>query len=236
MQELVFTMDKKDAHSLGNIRCMPDIKVAADENYIWLRVFYDRGGPDKNIVQLPVQHSYHIDENDLLFTPGGLTPVAILPQLDWQPVAGFVSIQIPVAALPGKLEEAAITKLITSATTKKSNALLTSLLHWKAYAETAPATRLAPLKFAVSENNQVLIMGTPLPPIPGKEYWIMDDILLPCGYNLEIPMAAPFISNKLNPDKDGLLLFDEHGHCEKIDLAYVVPAKRSAVRLTTIKT
>lgn len=234
MQELVFTLDKKDTRSLGTIRCMQDIKVAAGENCIWLRGFYDTGSPDMQIKQLPVQHSYHLDENNLLFTPGGLTPVALLPQLNWQPVAEFISISIPVAALPGRLEAPAVTRLIPSATAKKSYALRTTLLQWKAYAETAPATRLAQWQFAVSENNEVLIVGTPLPPLPGKEYWLTDDILLPCGYSLEIPMAAPFISSKLNPGKDGLLLFDEHGYCEKIDLAYVVPAKRSAIRLTTI--
>jgi fumarate reductase subunit D len=234
MHELIFTLNNKDKDSLGNIRCIADLKVAVDENFIWVRGLYDTGEPEKSIRQLPLQHSYVIDENNLLFTTGGLTPVAILPELKWMPIAAFISIQIPVAALPGKVEEQVAINIIPSAITKKSMALLTTLQQWKAYAELAPGIRLAQLHFAVSQKNKVLITGTPLPSIPGKEYWQANNILLPCGYDFEIPMAANFINNKLNPQQDGLLIFDKDGTCEKIDFAFLVPAKRSAVRLTEI--
>jgi MoxR-vWA-beta-propeller ternary system domain bpX2 len=234
MQELIFTLNKKDKNSLGNIRCMAAIKIADGEDYIWIRGLYDNGEPEKSIRQLPIQHSYYIDENNLLFTAGSLTPVATLPELVWLPVAAFISIKIPVAALPGKVKEPSTINVLPSAIEKKSTALLTTLQQWKAYAELAPGIRLAQLHFAVSQKNEVLITGTPLPSIPGKEYWKANNILLPCGYDFEIPMAANFINNKLNPQQDGLLIFDTDGTCQKIDFAFLVPAKRSAVRLTEI--
>jgi len=234
MYELIFTLDKKNIDSLGNIRSMADLKLAADEHNIWLRGLYDTGETDKAIRQLPIKHSYYVDENGLLFAPGSVTPVAVLPQLSWQPIAEFISIHIPVAALPAKMEEYAAIKVLPSDTGKKGTALVTTLQQWKAYAETAPAIRLAQLQFAVSQKSEVLIIGTPLPSIPGKEYWKAGNILLPCGYDLEIPMAVSFINEKLNPQQDGLLIFDTDGSCEKIDFAYIVSAKRSAVRLSSI--
>ncbi len=234
MHELIFTLNRKDKDSLGNIRCMADIKVAADEKLIWVRGLYDTGEVNKSIRQLPIHHSYYIDENNLLFSPGSLTPVAVLPQLTWLPIAEFISIKMPVAALPGKLQAPADINVVSSAADKKSSALLTTLAQWKLYAESAPAIRLEQLQFAVSQKNEVLIVGTPLPSIPGKEYWKTNNILLPCGYDFEIPMAASFISEKLNSKQDGLLVFDVDGSCEKIDFAFLVAAKRSAVRLTEI--
>lgn len=234
MQELIFTLNKKDKSSLGTIRCLPELKVAEDDNALWVRGVYDDVATDKNIRQLPLQHSYYLDEDNLLFVPGGLTPVAILPELHWLPIADFIPIKMLVAALPGQLQQPAVTRVVPSVDHKTGTALLTSLLQWKAYAETAPGIRLAQLQFAVSQNNEVLIMGTPLPPIPGKEYWTRNNILLPCGYDLEIPMAASFISEKLDPEQDGFLIFDTDGNCEKIDLAFLVDAKRSAVRLTPL--
>ena len=234
MQELIFTLNKKDKSSLGNIRCIPELKVAEDDNTFWIRGVYDDVATDKDIRQLPLQHSYYLDEGNLLFVLGGLTPVGVLPELQWLPVADFIPIKMPVAALPGQLQQPAITRLVSSVDHKTGNALLTTLKQWKAYAETAPGIRLAQLKFAVSQNNQVLIMGTPIPPIPGKEYWTRNNILLPCGCDLEIPMAATFINEQLNPVQDGFLIFDMDGNCEKIDLAFLVDAKRSAVRLTQL--
>jgi MoxR-vWA-beta-propeller ternary system domain bpX2 len=232
MHELIFTLNIHDKDSLGNVRCIEGLEAAINENCIWLRGLYDTAGIDKHIKQLPTQHSYYIGENNLLFSPGSLTPVAVLPALEWLPVAEFITIEIPVAALPGQLHQPAMISIIPSTISKKGDALLTTLQQWKAYATSAPAIRLAQLQFAVSQKNEVLILGDPLPSIPGKEYWMTDNILLPNGYDFEIPMAASFISKKLNAQKDAVLLFDVTGAYEKIGLDFFVPAKRSAVRLT----
>ncbi len=234
MHELIFTLHKKDKDALGAVRCMDDLKVATDENNIWLRGLYDNAAVDKSIQLLPTQHSYYLDENNLLFSPGGLTPVATLPLLEWLPVAAFINIEIPVAALPGQLDQLATISIVPSAKNKKGDALLTTLEQWKLYATKAPAIRLTPLQFAVSQNSSVLIVGNPLPAIPGKELWMTDNILLPNGYDFEIPLAVSFINEKLNAQKDAVLLFDTDGTYEKIDLAVFAKAKRSAVRLTQV--
>ena len=233
MQELLFILDTKDKDQLGSIRTMPGLLVAEDEGDTWLRGVYDDGAIDINIRRLPARHTYYIHEDNLLFHPGTVTPVAVLKELDWIPIASYLTIQIPPAAMPGQLTELAVTRLVPTVAGQPGIALLTTLDQWKAYAEMAPATRLSVLTFAVSEKNEVLIMGTPLPPIPGQEYWGRDNMLFPSGYGLEIPMTASFIRKQLDPQQDSILLFDTGGSCQKINLAYMVPARRSAVRLTT---
>jgi hypothetical protein len=103
---------------------------------------------------------------------------------------------------------------------------------WQQYAATAPEVRLLGLRFAASANDQVLVLGTPLPPVPGKEYWSTHDLLLPAGFDFELPLAAGLLAAKLNPRNDAVLRFGPDGSWEKIPKEALVPASRSAARLT----
>jgi hypothetical protein len=109
---------------------------------------------------------------------------------------------------------------------------VTSLSVWQQYAATAPEVRLLGLRFAASANDQVLVLGTPLPPVPGKEYWSTHDLLLPAGFDFELPLAAGLLAAKLNPCNDAVLRFGTDGSWEKIPKEALVPASRSAARLT----
>jgi hypothetical protein len=135
--------------------------------------------------------------------------------------------------MPGQLPEKYQVKLVPSGHEKPGEAILTTLSLWKKYADAAPEVRLKALQFAVSATDQVLILGTPLPSIPGKEYWRRDTLLLPAGFDFEIPLIFGLITKKLNPLNDSFILFREDGHWEKISKIYLAPATRSAIRLSS---
>jgi hypothetical protein len=141
-------------------------------------------------------------------------------------------VELPVSLLPGKAKEQVSIKIIPTTNQREGHALLTSLSLWKNYAESVSATRLNPLQFSVSENDEALIIGYPLPSLPGKEFWMIDNILLPCGYEFELAVMPEFIKEKMNPDGTDMLVFDEQGKWQKISKSFFVPAKRSAIRLT----
>jgi hypothetical protein len=111
-------------------------------------------------------------------------------------------------------------------------ALLTSFEAWRTYAEAAPEIRLRGLRFAVSAERQVLLLGAPLPPLPGQEYWQQAGLLLPAGYDLEVPLLAPLLTSRLTSDSEALVLFTAEGGWALVPMAHLVPATRSAVRLT----
>jgi hypothetical protein len=230
MREFLFKINKKDAAALGAVRCLDGLTAAEDGDMIWLRAA-DAGIA---IRQLPVVSTYTIDNNNYLFLPGGLTPVDTLKQMQWQPLASFITVTLPPSALPGKINNSIPVRLIPSKAVQPGNALLTTLTAWKAYAETAPASRLHLLQFAVSEKMQVLITGNPLPPLPGTEYWAIGDILLPAGYCFELTIAATFIKEQINKEGDAFVVFDMDGHWQKISKTLFVPARRSAIRLTQV--
>jgi hypothetical protein len=231
MKEIVITLSVQHAASLGSVRTFPGLMAAIDNEHIWVRGI-PTGKPVPKISQLPSIQTYFMDEQERLFTPGTLTPTAILPALEWQSLLSFIKVTLPVSALPGVMEKPQRVKLVRHSHMVESTALLTTLPAWEEYAATAPLVRLQHLYFAVSENAEVLIIGAPLVPLPGKAYTLKNNILLPVGYDFDPPVIAELVKAELNPENNGMLLFHQNGRWEKIRMDYFVPATRSAVRLT----
>lgn len=233
MHQWVIRLDKAESHSLAAIRCTPDWEIAMDDASIWIRSKQELESIDGTMRQLPIRNTFFIDTQNRLFSPESITPTGVLKELTWQSLSDFIKVSLPVSGLPGKSQQKIPIQLRSAQKTSEGVALMTSLEIWKKYAETAPEVRLESLQFAVSENNQVLITGLPLPSLPGTEFWNCNNILLPSGYEFEVPMMAGFINKKLNPQQQSILLFDKNGGCQLIDKNFFIPAKRSSIRLTT---
>lgn len=234
MKEWVFQLSKDDYELLGPVRCMPGLQAAIEENKIWLRGITAASVPNFSLLKLPLKKTFLLDEEGYLFLTGAVTPVEKLPALIWQPVATFITIEAPVSFLPGKTNSKACIYLKNSHEERPGIALLTTLSAWKSYGETAPDIRLKSLRFAVSENEEVLITGTPLPPLPGQEYWSYENLLLPSGYDFEIPVMATLVGQQLHGNDD-IIVFDAGAGWQRIPASYFVPATRSSIRLTQVK-
>ncbi len=232
MKEHVMVLQQSDWDALGAVCCVPGLQVATQAEEIWIRGIAAARMDDLLLRALPARHTYQLDERGYLFPMHGLTPVRKLPDLKWIPLAERIQPELPISAMPGKVHTKLAIRLVPSSQVEAGVALLTTLATWKAYANQAPQIRLESLRFAVSEWNQVLIMGTPLPAIPGREYWMRNTLLLPSGFDLELPLLAGLLANKVNPQADAVLVLDENGTWEKIAFDSLIPATRSAVRLT----
>jgi MoxR-vWA-beta-propeller ternary system domain bpX2 len=234
MKEWIFQLSKDDHESLGTVRCMPGLQAAVEEDRIWLRGLIANGDPDSSLSKLPLRKTFLLDGQHNLFLAGAATPIAKLPELIWQPVASFVSVEAPVSSLPGKINDSISLRLKTTTEEQPGVALLTSLNSWKSYAEKAPAVRLKNLRFAVSENDEVFITGKPLPPLPGREYWNNENLLLPSGYDFEISIVAKLVSQRLHAGTDDVILFDTDASWQCIPASCFIKATRSAIRLTRV--
>jgi hypothetical protein len=232
MKELLIKLSLADKETLGSVRTIPGLQVAVDDSWIWLRVKEAKDNTMLSIRQLPAIHTYEMDELQNLFPAGGLTPVDRLKNLLWVPIKQFIEVELPTSAIPGNITQGYEVNLVPSTRLQEGQALITTLSLWKEYAHAAPEVRLARLRFALSEHNEVLVMGSPLPAIPGKEYWMQEGMLLPAGFDFDIPWLAPLIAGKLNPLKDSIIKFNEDSSWVKIPKEAFVPATRSAVRLT----
>jgi hypothetical protein len=232
MRDILFKLHERDKASLGNIRCLTAVSAAKDGDDIWIRVVDNNSTVDSKLKQLPVKSTFTLDEKNQLFLTDAVTPVAVLKEMEWIPINEFIPVKAPVSNLPGKTNQKVDVTLIPSTVERRGNAVLTTLKTWKEYAESVSAVRLAVLKFAVSANNEVLVIGNPLPSLPGKEYWLYNNILLPCGYDFEVPFVSTFLNSNILSGNEGVILFNTNSKWQLIDESLFVEAKRSAIRLT----
>nr|GFC85541.1 hypothetical protein [Tanacetum cinerariifolium] len=63
-----------------------------------------------------------------------------------------------------------------------------------------------------------------------QEYWQQGNLLLPAGFDFEATLLGPLLAQQLNAEADALLLFAADGSWERVPLAHLVPATRSAPR------
>lgn len=232
IKELVMLLPAEKYAVLGTVRCLPGLSAAIDDTHLWLRGIPFPEKPDPLILQLPATHTWQLDDNDLLFPVDGLTPVATLKKLIWKPLSELLPVVLPASAMPAVLPNLLALRLEPCPTPQNSYALLTTLTAWFNYGETAPDARLQPLSFAASASNKVLITGLPLPPVPGKEYVLQHQLLLPAGYSFAPAGIASVVSHQLSPAQTDLLLFHTNGTWERIPQTAFVKASRSAIRLT----
>lgn len=232
MQEIVLKIDKQHIEALGAVRCVDGLKLATDEHFIWLRGIWYTEMMDSRLQQLPVLQSYFTNDKDLLFLHGELTPVLQLPAFLWQDLRDYMKVELPQSSLPGKTNQQISLDLIPSATIKQTVGLLTTLQYWKQFAETASAIRIESLQFAVSANDEVMIIGSPLPAIPGKEYWQLHDLLIPSGSEPVIGIAAKYFSQQMSQNSESFLMYSPDGQWQQIDKTNFVSARRSGIRLS----
>lgn len=232
MREMIMVLPP-DRDALAAVRCFPQLQAAIHNGEIWLRGIPVAGETDLRIRQLPGIHTYVADDKGRLFPLGKPTPVMALPELDWQLLQDFLPVTLPVSGMPVVLHAQASVGLAPFNINEVPNALLTSLANWKAYAETAPAIRLQQTKFAADSGDDVLILGDPLPPLPGKALVQRSLLIFPAGWHLDPPFIAPLVEATLVPAGDSFVLFDVDGSWQRIEQADFVNTTRSGVRATS---
>lgn len=229
MKEQILILQKKDKAALGAVRCIAGLQAAMQGDQIWVRGI-DSSTKDLRIQQLPAFATCRLGENDLLFPNKKITPIGKLPELEWKSLQSFISVEPPVSAMPGEVQDSLPIRLVASKKEHNVEALLIDLATWKKYATTAPQVRLGNIQFAVSENDEVLICGKPLIPLPGKTFWLRGNILLPSGYDLELAVFAKMIQKRLDKEGASFILFRENGTWETIPFQDLIKGQRSAIR------
>ena len=236
MNSYVATIHKAAIHQLAYFRIEKELEIAEEGDLLWVRGINGELSSNPEFLQLPIINIFRIDEEGRLFTPGKLTPVDVLKkEMSWQTILQYMKIILPVSSLPGRQEQKTSLHLRPSSNQREGIALKTDLEVWKHFAETASTLRLNRLEYAVSEQGKVFIIGTPLPPLPGIEYWNFEGFFLPTGFELEASIASHFVQKKFNEDGEAVLIFEEEGHLERISKTYFTRASRSSIRSTNIE-
>jgi hypothetical protein len=229
--EIVLKLSKADKTHIAAVRCHHDLIVAETGDAIWIRGISSADYLSSPAKLLPAINTFTLDKDDHLFLAGSITPITKIQKLEWVKIAEYCNVEMPTAAIPAKVETTYQVKIVPSDNSRNTGALITTLDQLKLYAESAAEVRLKSFRFAVSENETTILIGDPIPPIEGKEYWIEHNILLPVGFDFEIPFVSKLVLDKVN-SKNHLLIFNEDTNYEMISSDQFVEGSRSAIRLT----
>ncbi len=229
-KEIVITLALKDRDLLGNIRTQTGLSAKEVDDFIYVRGIPEN--PNIAIKKLPALNTYTLSKSGELFPIGKSTPVAVLDGSGWISIQEYIEVEPPLSALPGVIDKRYTMSLLPSEMGRTGSAILTSFETWINYAESAPGIRLEKLVFAVSEHKEVLIMGNPLPAIPGQEFWASERFLIPCGYDFEYPVLTQLFQEKISQNQHSYIMLSADGNMEIIPEQCFVKATRSAIRLS----
>jgi len=197
---------------LGPVRHWGQLRIAASPEGYWVRGLTAEQLESTEIRSIPFKKLYYQyeDQPQLLFPYGGAVPVKKLPStLLWTPLEKAMPLEYPSYNHNYfGLSEKLTIRLVPSVQEEETVALLMPMLQLEAYIQTAPAVRLEPLLWVIIDD-QALVLGKPLLPLPGKSYWRRGNHLLPAGLDFEWSVLAETLDRELNPDGDCWLVWDE---------------------------
>jgi len=223
-----------DLESVASLRCEPGLELGSQQNQLWLKSDGSVLIDSLSVKQLPATARYYVDEEKRLFRLGEITPCGVLPDLTWEPIAQAISIEKPIAAMPAEVLSNLPVELVQARQERESEALLLPFSVLATWVEDAPAFRMEKLRFAVSERGEALVVGKPLPPLPGQAFWRERSLLFPAGYALRIPELAIILEKKIKTQyaDSQMIVFHADASWEVVNKADFQPLSRSAVRNT----
>lgn len=225
------TLPRRFAHTAAALRNL-GMEALLDTEVVWLRGSEVTEELGLALRLVPDLQRFDVSADGAI-TPHGLRiPVGRLPAGSWQPLSDLIKPKVQTAALPGISPPAVEIRLVRSDEERAPAALLVPFEVWATYAEHAPQVRLSPLRFACSPDGKALIMGTPLPPLPGQPLVDRHGVLTPAGYDWSPALEPIVLRRAMGLGEGDVALLRKDATYDLIRSDAFVQALRSAVRLT----
>ncbi|WP_254514001.1 hypothetical protein [Anatilimnocola floriformis] len=217
---------------LASLRFLSGAEALVVGEQVWLRGEALNDADELRLRQTPGLERFDIRERDELFSTGSLLPCGRLPTGAWRKLRDFIQPEQPPLRIVSGTWPQLTLSLVRDTVQRETTALLTSLRDWEQYALSAAQVRLNPLKFAMNGDNQVLIVGSPLPPLTGQRFWEEKGIFTAAGWHWSPAVEVAIIRRVLQLGDHDLALWYADGRWELIRQDDFVAARRAAVRAT----
>jgi len=227
----VFHLSPGTLSALGPPRTRPGWEICEAGEALWLRC-PETPAEAEATSALPVLARYRTDSQDRLIPWQGSLPVALVPAGPWQALTDYLEVTPFPARLPGRNQQRVTVTLSPSPHETEPTALLAGLADLLVWADQASRLRLGRLKFAAARDGRVLVIGTPLPPIPGTACYFQGALGLPCGWDVAAPLQAGWVGQSLALPPGAMALLDPAGGVEIISLEAIIPLSLAALRRT----
>src|SRR5215212_1106590 len=120
------------------MRLVSELQLAEDSEHLWLRGPPGEEATAPALAALPALDRYERVGEFRLRRINRRIPSDVLPELAWQPLAEWLQVELPLAALPAKTPQPAALRLVASSLEREADVLLTTLAEWANYVASAP--------------------------------------------------------------------------------------------------
>ncbi len=226
------TLDRADAGALAALRLVPGLEVAEASGSIWLRGEALAEDLRPLLQAIPAVARFE-RTGDALRWPAGLVPRGVLPPGPWRPLASAFPLTAPAitTTTSGAVPRAAV-RLTRGGTLLPPAALLLPLAVWARFAIEAPTVRLQRWRFAASRGEgRVLVLGTPLPALPGEPFIApAPGLLIPAGCTWTPAIDPAVLRAAAGARADDIVWWREREGILLLPAEQWVPATRSGAR------
>lgn len=217
---------------LATLRQWNNLKVAFDDGLIWVSDFDYEQIHSTAVKSIPFKSVYY-EKDSKLFLMNSRLPERSLPAVLWTSIDRAFPLTLPSLNHNyfGITESVSI-QVVESEVEADAVAMITSIDRLNQYVATAPAIRLANLRWAVIDRTKALLIGKPLLPIPGETYWQRKDLLLPSGYDLDLFLVADILQKRLSPGRQNWVCLEKDNTCFQVPKESMMPLSISSFRQT----
>lgn len=225
----VVRLDAAGARAAARLRLVPGVEACEDGGAVWLRGPAAGEDLDRELRSLPGAERFDAGPVGVLRRPGGRVPCGSAPAAGWVPAPAWA-----VPATPDPVPAAIVTQCVNprvapSGRERPADVLRCPLDLFARWASDAPEPRLRPLAFAASAAEAVVV-GLPLPPLPGARFYRLGSIAVPCGFDLLPEVGQVAWRDALRLADGDLALFATDASWERVPAAGFVRASRGAAR------
>jgi hypothetical protein len=155
---------------------------------------------------------------------GDRLPKTLSVPPSFQPISSLIPLGFPAANYGITTTQRVPLRLKPARRERSSQVLLTTLQDLEQFASSAPSFRLSPLRFAVSGAGETLVLGEPVPSIPGKRFYVSHGIAVVSGWQLS-PIDDTSLVRDLLELAPGDLALIEPELCETAASSTEVPLR-----------
>lgn len=224
-------LPRVNAAALMPLRLAPGIELGEDGESLWLR---SRRGDDTlraALRALPAVARFDWLPENRLRPAGAWLGAERLPELQWYPLREWLRLAFPPARLPADTPPPVLLELVASSCERTANARLLLLDAWLEWARSAPTLRLGKLRFAASSEGHCLVLGSPLPPLPGRACVEEHGVVVPAGLAWRPAVPASLVRRVVGAPEGALVWWDEAG-ARVLGSELFVAATRTAIAAT----
>ncbi|WP_405377382.1 hypothetical protein [Nonlabens sp. Asnod3-A02] len=230
--DYVLHIDKVHTKLLLNIWHFENLKIAIDDNEVWIKDFTLDQINSKEVKSLSPARIYYLKEARL-FPKGKLLPVARMKMMpSWKPIQTVLQLKTPdlnhnYFGIPEK----ASFEIVKFEAEKDTCAQLIQITDFNSQIiETAASYRLEKLTYTIVAPDQLLIIGTPLLPLKGYSFWKNKSSFYPTGYYLKYPALETIVQNAIDQDQIHFIIWQKNNCYTLIEKDQFVPLTISSYR------